>query len=54
MIDKDRLQKQSGIIGTSNGIDQVLEMICQVSPLIYQFLLQGSQARVRSGSKSNT
>ncbi len=41
MIDKDRLQKQSGIIGTSNGIDQVLEMICQVSPVDISVLITG-------------
>jgi len=41
MIDKDRLQKQSGIIGTSSGIDQVLEMICQVSPVDISVLITG-------------
>ena len=41
MIDKNRLQKQSGIIGTSNGIDQVLEMICQVSPVDISVLITG-------------
>ena len=41
MLDKDRLQKQSGIIGTSNGIDQVLEMICQVSPVDISVLITG-------------
>ena len=41
MIDKDRPQKQSGIIGTSNGIDQVLEMICQVSPVDISVLITG-------------
>ena len=41
MIDKDRLQKQSGIIGTSNGIGQVLEMICQVSPVDISVLITG-------------
>ena len=41
MMDKDRLQKQSGIIGTSNGIDQVLEMICQVSPVDISVLITG-------------
>ena len=41
MIDKDRLQKQSGIIGTSNGINQVLEMICQVSPVDISVLITG-------------
>ena len=41
MIDKDRLQKQSGIIGTSHGIDQVLEMICQVSPVDISVLITG-------------
>ena len=41
MIDKDRLQKQSGIIGTSNGIDQVLEMISQVAPVDISVLITG-------------
>ena len=40
-IDIQRLQKQSGIIGTSNGIDQVLEMICQVSPVDISVLITG-------------
>ena len=33
MIEIDRLQKKSGIIGTSDGIRQVLEMITQVAPV---------------------
>ena len=41
MIDKERLQKQSGIIGTSNGISQVLEMIAQVAPVDISVLITG-------------
>ena len=61
MIDKDRLQKQSGIIGTSNGIDQVLEMICQVSPVDISVLITGESGTgkevvakaIHSSSKRN-
>jgi len=41
MIDGDRLQKQSGIIGTSDGIRQVLDMIVQVSPVDISVLITG-------------
>jgi len=41
MIDLDRLQKQSGIIGTSDGIRQVLEMIAQVAPVDISVLITG-------------
>jgi|TARA_B100000029_G_scaffold191026_3_gene188875 DNA-binding NtrC family response regulator len=41
MIDIDRLQKQSGIIGTSDGIRQVLEMIAQVAPVDISALITG-------------
>ena len=41
MIDMDRLQKQSGIIGTSDGIRQVLEMIAQVAPVDISVLITG-------------
>ena len=41
MIDIDRLQKQSGIIGTSDGIRQVLEMIAQVAPVDISTLITG-------------
>ena len=41
MIDGDRLQKQSGIIGTSDGIRQVLEMIVQVAPVDISVLITG-------------
>ena len=41
MIDLDRLQKQSGIIGTSDGISQVLEMISQVAPVDISVLITG-------------
>ena len=37
----DRLQKQSGIIGTSDGIRQVLEMIAQVAPVDISVLITG-------------
>ena len=40
-IDIDKLQKQSGIIGTSDGIRQVLEMIAQVSPVDISVLISG-------------
>jgi DNA-binding NtrC family response regulator len=41
MIDGDRLQKQSGIIGTSDGIRQVLDMIGQVAPVHISVLITG-------------
>lgn len=41
MIELDRLQKQSGIIGTSDGISQVLEMISQVAPVDISVLITG-------------
>ena len=41
MVDLDRLQKQSGIIGTSDGISQVLEMISQVAPVDISVLITG-------------
>ena len=41
MFDMDRLQKQSGIIGNSAGIHQVLEMIAQVSPVSISVLVTG-------------
>ena len=41
MIDVDRLQKQSSIIGTSDGIRQVLDMIGQVSPVDISVLITG-------------
>ena len=41
MIDGDRLQKQSGIIGTSDGIRQVLDMIIQVAPVDISVLITG-------------
>ena len=41
MIDVDRLQKQSGIIGTSDGIRQVLDMIGQVAPVNISVLITG-------------
>ena len=41
MIDGDRLQKQSGIIGTSDGIRQVLDMIGQVAPVDISVLITG-------------
>ena len=40
-IDIDKLQKQSGIIGTSDGIRQVLEMIAQVAPVDISVLISG-------------
>ena len=41
MIDIDRLQKQSRIIGTSDGVQQVLEMIAQVAPVDISVLITG-------------
>ena len=41
MIDIDRLQKQSGIIGTSGKIRQVLELIAQVAPVDISVLITG-------------
>ena len=41
MVDIDRLQKQSGIIGVSDGIKQVLEMISQVAPVDISVLITG-------------
>ena len=41
MIDGDRLQKQSGIIGTSDGIREVLDMIVQVAPVDISVLITG-------------
>jgi len=41
MVDIDRLQKQSGIIGTSDGIKQVLEMISQVASVDISVLITG-------------
>lgn len=41
MIDLDRLQKTSGIIGRSEGIRQVLEMIAQVAPVDISVLITG-------------
>ena len=41
MLDLERLQKQSGIIGTSLGIRQVLEMIMQISPVDISVLVTG-------------
>ena len=41
MFDLERLQKQSGILGTSLGIRQVLEMIMQISPVDISVLVTG-------------
>ena len=41
MLEMERLQKQSGIIGSSLGIRQVLEMIMQVSPVDISVLVTG-------------
>ena len=41
MIDIDRLQKQSRIIGTSDGVLQVLEMIAQVASVDISVLITG-------------
>ena len=41
MIDIQKIKKQSGIIGTSDEIAQVLEMICQVAPVDISVLISG-------------
>ena len=41
MIDIDRLQKQSGIIGNSEEIKEVIEMIAQVGPIDISVLVTG-------------
>ena len=41
MIDIDRLQKQSGIIGNSDAIHEVIEMITQVGPVDISVLVTG-------------
>jgi len=41
MVDLERLQKQSGIIGNSNAIKEVLEMIAQVGPVDISVLITG-------------
>ena len=41
MIDIERLQKQSRIIGTSDGVQQLLEMIAQVAPVDISVLITG-------------
>ena len=41
MVDIDRLQKQSGIIGTSKKIQQVLKIIAQVAPVDISVLITG-------------
>ena len=41
MFDLERLQKQSGILRTSLGIRQVLEMIMQISPVDISVLVTG-------------
>ena len=37
----ERIQKKSGIIGRSDSIQQVLEMILQVSPVDISVLITG-------------
>ena len=41
MIDIQKIKKQSGIIGSSDEIIQVLEMICQISPVDISVLISG-------------
>ena len=41
MIDIEKLQSTSGIIGSSDGIRQVLEMIAQVAPVDITVLIAG-------------
>ena len=48
MVDIDRLQKQSGIIGTSKKIQQVLKIIAQVAPVDISVLLTGDSGHSAS------
>ena len=41
LIKVDRIKKQSGIIGNSDAINQVLEMVAQVSPVDISVLING-------------
>ena len=41
MIDIQKIKKQSGVIGSSDEITQVLEMICQVAPVDISVLITG-------------
>jgi len=41
VIDIQKIKKQSGIIGSSDEIAQVLEMICQVAPVDISVLISG-------------
>ena len=41
MLDSNRIKKQSGIIGTSLGIDQVVRMIAQVASVDISVLITG-------------
>ena len=41
MSDLERVRRDSGIIGTSEGIEQVLEMIAQVAPVDISVLITG-------------
>ena len=41
MLDSNRIKKQSGIIGTSSGIDQVVRMIAQVASVDISVLITG-------------
>ena len=41
MIELNRLQKTSGILGNSELIQEVLEMIAQVGPVVITVLITG-------------
>ena len=41
MIDIEKIQSTSGIIGSSDGIRQVLEMIAQIAPVDITVLIGG-------------
>ncbi len=41
MVDLERIQKQSGIIGNSDAVKEVLEMIAQVGPVDISVLITG-------------
>ena len=50
MLDSNRIKKQSGIIGTSLGIDQVVRMIAQVASVDISVLITGESGTRKRGS----
>ena len=47
MIELNRLQKTSGILGNSELIQEVLEMIAQVGPVVITVLITGESGTER-------